>query len=78
MVVVQEVVITDLARRGTGKDTFSPIRNLLEVYSKQGALLAVHDSLGNYAQEDMIAFGGLCRQQARSSIEEVFEQWKTR
>lgn len=76
MVEVKEVVVTDLARRGSGKDELSPVRSVLEVYSKEGQLIALHDSLGNYSLEDLISFATLCRQKTDLSLAEVLRIWK--
>ena len=56
MIQVQELIVTDLSRKGTGKDVTSLIRTVLEVYTKNGELLAYHDSQGNYSVEDLISF----------------------
>jgi len=77
MIQVKELVITDLSRKGSGKNVFSPVRTVIEVYSKQGELLAFHDSFGNYSIEDLISFGNFCLSNNKQSIEELFKQWKT-
>jgi hypothetical protein len=76
MVQVKELVLTDLSRKGTGKNELSPIRSVFEVYSKEGVLLAINDSQGNYSLEDLIAFGKHCMLKNDLSIEEKFRQWK--
>jgi predicted proteasome-type protease len=75
MIQVKELVITDLSRRGTGKDETSPVRSVLEVYSKEGDLLAVHDSQGNYTVEQLISFAKLCREKSEISIENNYLSW---
>lgn len=75
MIQVKELVITDLSRRGTGKDETSPVRSVLEVYSKNGDLLAVHDSHGNYTVEQLISFAKLCREKSEISIEKNYQSW---
>jgi hypothetical protein len=76
MIQVKELVVSDLSKKGTGQNELSPIRSVFEVYSKEGDLLAMHDSLGNYSVEDLIAFGKFCMSKKDLSIEEVFKQWK--
>lgn len=76
MIQVKELVVSDLSRKGTGQTELSPIRSVFEVYSKEGDLLAMHDSLGNFSVEDLIAFGKFCMSKKDLSIEEIFKQWK--
>lgn len=76
MIQVKELVVSDLSRKGTGLNELSPIRSVFEVYSKEGDLLAVNDSQGNYSVEDLIAFGIFCLSKKDLSIEEIFKQWK--
>ena len=76
MIQVKELVVTDLSRKGTGQNELSPVRSIFEVYSKEGDLLAIHDRLGNYSVEDLIAFGKFCILKKDLSIEEIFKQWK--
>ena len=76
MIQVKELIVTDLSRRGTGNDETSPVRSLLEVYTKDGKLLAVHDSQGNYSIEQLIAFAKLCRQNPDLTIEKVYQSWE--
>jgi hypothetical protein len=61
MIQVKELVVTDLSRRGKGRDEISPVRSVLEVCTNEGELLAVHDSQGNYTVEQLVAFAKLCR-----------------
>ena len=76
MIQVKELIITDLSRRGTGRDETSPVRSILEVFTKEGELLAVSDSLGNYTVEQLIAFANLCRQKPEESVENIYQFWK--
>jgi len=76
MIQVKELVVTDLSRKGSGQNELSPVRSVLEVYSKEGELLAIHDSQGNYSVEDLIAFGKLCLSKTDLSIEDLFKKWK--
>lgn len=76
MIQVKELVITDLSRKGTGKDVTSPIRTVLEVYTKDGELLAYHDSQGNYSIEDLISFSNFCLSNKELSSEEALQKWK--
>jgi len=76
MIQVKELVVTDLSRKGSGQNKLIPVRSVLEVYSKEGELLAIHDSQGNYSVEDLIAFGKLCMSKNDLSIEDLFKKWK--
>lgn len=75
MIQVKELVVTDLSRRGNGRDETSPVRSVLEVYTKDGELLAVHDSQGNYTVEQLIAFAKLCREKSDVAIENIYLSW---
>ncbi|RTL48862.1 MAG: hypothetical protein EKK39_12010 [Sphingobacteriales bacterium] len=76
MIQVKELIVTDLSRKGTGKDVTSPIRTVLEVYTKNGELLAYHDSQGNYSVEDLISFSKFCLSNKELSIDEALKKWK--
>jgi hypothetical protein len=76
MIQVKELILTDLSRKGTGKDVTSPIRTVLEVYTKDGELLAYHDSQGNYSIEDLISFSKFCLSNKELSSEEALQKWK--
>lgn len=76
MIQMQEVIVTDLSRKGTGKDVTSPIRTVLEVYTKDGELLAYHDSQGNYSVENLISFSKFCLSNKELSIDEALQKWK--
>lgn len=75
MIQVKELVVTDLSRRGSGREETSPIRSVLEVYTKDGELLAVHDSQGNYTVEQLIAFAKLCREKSDVAVENIYQSW---
>jgi len=75
MIQVKELVVTDLSRRGNGRDEISPVRAVLEVYTKEGELLAVHDSQGNYTVEQLVAFAKLCREKSDVAIEKIYQSW---
>lgn len=77
MIQVKELVVTDLSRKGSGKNILSPVRTVLEVYSKQGDLLAFYDSCGNFSIEDLVEFGRFCLSNRDLSVEEIFNKWKT-
>lgn len=77
MIQVKELVVTDLSRKGSGQNILSPVRTVLEVYSKQGDLLAFHDTYGNFSIEDLIDFGQFCLSNKDLSVEEIFNKWKT-
>jgi hypothetical protein len=76
MTKVEEVIITDLTRRGNGKELLSPMRPIIEIYSKEGYLIALHDSQGNFSLEDMIAFGVYCKTFPEKTMEDAFNDWK--
>lgn len=76
MIQLEELIVTDLSRKGSGKNELSPVRPVLEIYSKEGDLLATHDSQGNYSVEDLIAFGKFCMSKNDVSIEELFKKWE--
>lgn len=75
MIQVKELVVTDLSRRGNGRDETSPVRSIIEVYTKDGELLAVHDSQGNYTVEQLLAFAKLCREKSDETIEKIYKSW---
>lgn len=75
MIQVKELIVTDLSRKGTGKDVTSPIRTVLEVYTKDGELLAYHDSQGNYSVEDLISFSKFCLSNKELSTEDALQKW---
>jgi hypothetical protein len=76
MIQVKELIVTDLSRKGTGKDVTSPIRAVVEVYTKEGELLAYHDSQGNYSVEDLISFSNFCLSNKELSSEDALKKWK--
>lgn len=75
MIQVKELVITDMARRGNGKEETSPVRSVFEVYTKEGELLAAHDSQGNYTVEQLIAFAKMCREKPDITVEKNYLSW---
>lgn len=76
MIQVKEVIVTDMARKGTGTHITSPIRALLEVYTRDGELLAFHDSRGNYSVEDVIEFSNFRLLHQDLPIETALQQWR--
>ena len=56
MIVCKEVIISDLERRGSGKDQTSPIRAIIQVYEKTGVLIAEFDPNGGFTLEEMLSF----------------------
>jgi hypothetical protein len=76
MIQVKELIVSDLSRKGTGQNQLSPIRSVFEVYSKEGDLLAINDSLGNYSVEDLISCGTFCMSKNDVPIEDLFKKWK--
>ena len=75
MIQVKELIVSDLTRKGSGKSPFSPVRQVIEVYSKEGDLLAFHDKFGNFSIEDLFEFGNLCLSNKALSVEEIFNKW---
>lgn len=75
MIQVKELIVTGLSRRGNGRDETSPVRSDLEVYTKDGELLAVYDSQGNYTVEQLIEFAKLCREKSDIAIENIYQSW---
>lgn len=76
MIQVKELVVTDLSKRGTGRDETSPVRSVLEVYTKEGELIASFDSRGNYTVEQLIEFAKLCRDKSGDAVEKVYQSWE--
>lgn len=77
MIQVKELIVTDLSKKGTGENVTSPIRIVLEVYTKDGQFLAFHDSQGNYSVEDLISFSKFCLSNKELSIKEALQKWKS-
>lgn len=76
MIQLLELIVTDLTTKGNGKELSSPVRKILEIYSKDGILMAFNDSQGNYSIEDLISFGKFCILKKDLPIDEIFQQWK--
>ena len=76
MIQVKELIVSDLTQKGSGKNVFSPIRKVTEVYSKNGDLIAFHDSLGNFSIENLLDFGNFCLSNKELTIEEIFNKWE--
>ena len=76
MIQVKELIVSDLSRKGSGVNQLSPVRSILEVYSKNGDLLAVHDSLGNFSIEDLFDFGKFCLSNKELTVEEILNKWE--
>ena len=76
MIEVKEVIISDLRTKGLGKDITDPVRTVLEIYTKEGVLLADKDSFGNYSAQQLIEFGQFCREHNKTDdIKEIFQSW---
>ncbi|GAB2770858.1 hypothetical protein GCM10027275_11960 [Rhabdobacter roseus] len=73
MIEVKEVIVTDMNRRGDGKT--SAVRRVLEVYTKEGILLANMDSMGNFSIEQMLDFGQFCRNNSGLTVQEALHQF---
>lgn len=76
-VEIRELIVTNFSKRGSGKDETSPVRTILEIYAKDGKLMAWNDTQGNFAVEDLIAFGKFCTSNSALPIEESFLKWKS-
>lgn len=58
---VKEVIICNLLTRGDGKSPYSPYRKVLQVFEKDGTLIAECDTLErNFTVEQMCAFVSHC------------------
>ncbi|MBN8680864.1 MAG: hypothetical protein J0M29_21750 [Chitinophagales bacterium] len=56
MTVCKEVIISQLARKGSGKYENSPARILTQVYEKSGVLIAEFDPNLGFSMEDLLSF----------------------
>ena len=54
MINCQELILSKVARKGEGKFP-SPIRELTQVFTKEGQLIAEYDPMGNYTLEDLFS-----------------------
>lgn len=77
MIQVKELIVTDLSRKGTGKDEISPVRTVLEVYTTDGELVASNDSLGNYTVEDLYSLTAFCLANKELPAKEVLQKWRS-
>lgn len=77
-VQLDEVVITNLTTRGKGTKR-SPIRKILQVYTKEGGLIAENDpSPETYGEMDLVHFARYCADNsytADSITPEHVEDW---
>ncbi|RWZ82723.1 MAG: hypothetical protein EO766_17950 [Hydrotalea sp. AMD] len=76
MIQVKELIVTDLSRKGTGTSEISPVRTVLEVYTKDGELVATNDTLGNYSVEDLHSLAAFCLANKELSAKEVLQKWR--
>lgn len=76
MVVCKELIITDIARRGSGKDQTSPVRSVRQVFDKDGTLLAEYDHCGSFSIEQLFDFARHCRNMDNATIEDAYQKWK--
>jgi hypothetical protein len=76
MIEVKELIVSDLVSAGKGVAPHSPVRRVLEVYTKEGICLARHDNFGNFSSEDLYEFGIFCLANKDLSIDKIFERWK--
>lgn len=75
MVKLEELIVIDQRTAGSGTSPVSPIRRILEVYSKEGRLLATHDPNGGYTQEKMFDFAEYCRKRPDVPINVAWDNW---
>ena len=75
MINLQEVIICDLKTKGTGQHVSSPIRRIIEIYSKEGVLIALNDPMGNFTKEDLFEFARQCQLRPTEDIEKIFQSW---
>lgn len=73
----QEVIISNLLQRGDGK-IGNPYRSILQVYDKNGTLIAEHDpEPDTFTKEQMIDFAQYCRIKNTEVIHETaFKSWQ--
>ena len=72
---VKELIVTNLMQRGLLKNNVSTIRNLTQVYTKAGELIAQADPWGNFTQEDMVEFALVCKSNPEKSVPELLREW---
>lgn len=54
MINCQELILSKLSLKGKGEFP-SPIRELTQVFTKEGQLIAEYDPMGNYSIEDIFS-----------------------
>lgn len=75
-IYVKEFIVSHMINRGDGKSMESPFRPLVQVLEKDGSLVAEHDQLGNYAQEDLISLINYCKQNNEGNALDVLNNWR--
>ena len=75
MIKVQELIITDLLRKGTGKETYSPVRGITAVYSKEGDLIATDDPCGSFSIEDLVRAVEYSKSQPHLTPSDAVMEW---
>lgn len=73
--IVKEVVITNLLVRGDGNVT--PVRNVTQVYEKDGILIAEYDSYPEVlSYEDVVKFAEWCELRNLHASKALIVEWK--
>lgn len=75
MVLLQELIISNQSRKGDGLTELSPIRKILEIYTKNGELIAMSDSFGNFSLEDLVSLVEYCLDNKQLSINKIINNW---
>jgi hypothetical protein len=55
-VLLKNLIVCSVQRRGSGKDLHSPVRILDQVYTPEGDLVAEHDPCGDITPESLLDF----------------------
>jgi sugar (pentulose or hexulose) kinase len=72
----QEVIISNIARRGTGKSALSPIRVVTQVFSKDGNLIAEYDPTPEtFAICHMMGYAGWVVRKGKAVNTATVEEW---
>ena len=75
MILTEEVIITNLHKRGIVKNNTSTLRNITQVYSKSGNIIAESDPWGNFTQEDLVDFAKFCSGRPADQPEDTLREW---
>lgn len=79
MPICKEVIISELAGRGSGKGPESTFRRVTQVYEKDGSLIAEFDPLSTLTFEQVQAFAEYYRALPNpKKVWEELEEWQSR